>query len=130
MIQLTYHYEIFFWVGLVVLHVTGIEPFELPRGKAAEYLIISVAMNVMFSGSFLILISLTSPVLSSVAALLTIFLVAITDWVVYGKPISFAGFVGGLLIVSAFLGLAWDSWVELEEGSKEKELESSSDDDD
>jgi len=57
-------------------------------------------------------------------------LVAITDWVVYGKPISFAGFVGGLLIVSAFLGLAWDSWVELEEGSKEKELESSSDDDD
>ena len=118
------------WVGLAALHILGIEEFELPRGEAAYLLIISVTANVVFSGSFLVLISLTSPVLSSVAALLTIFLVAITDWMLTGVPISFAGMAGGLLIITAFLALAWDSWVELEEGKKEEDIESSEEGDD
>jgi hypothetical protein len=81
-----------------------------------------------FSGSFLILISLTSPVISSVAALyvplrsfcsgccanevfsldsLTIFLVAIVDWYIPDKngkhkALAPAAIVGGLIIVRAF----------------------------
>ena len=84
------------WIPLPILHVLGWEPFELPRGPAAGWLFISVIANASefprapslssgcldvlrrssayqstsaFSGSFLVLVSLTSPVLSSVAAL-------------------------------------------------------------
>ena len=81
------------WIPLPILHVTGYERFELPTGEAAWILFVSVIANAsmmlflstplflvpllsladlyhpVFSGSFLVLISLTSPVLSSVAAL-------------------------------------------------------------
>lgn len=75
-----------------------------------------------FSGSFLVLISLTSPVLSSVAALLTIFLVAIVDWFRTGQPLSFAAIVGGILIMVAFFLLSWSTYRELNEERK-KHLE-------
>ena len=76
------------WIPLPILHFTGLEVFEFPTGKKGLVLLISVISNASkrltqpacvaigkltllsaFSGSFLVLISLTSPVLSSVAAL-------------------------------------------------------------
>ena len=57
------------WIPLPILHIMGIERFELPGAEAGWLLLISVLANATFSGSFLVLISLTSPVLSSVAAL-------------------------------------------------------------
>lgn len=76
------------WIPLPILHFTGYEVFEFPTGEQGWVLLISVIANasmaaliplvhfykqltlmVAFSGSFLVLISLTSPVLSSVAAL-------------------------------------------------------------
>lgn len=107
------------WIPLPLLHWSGLEVFELPRGKAAALLLVSVGANVVFSGSFLVLISLTSPVLSSVAALLTIFLVAFTDWLWTGKPIGFAALVGGGVIVVAFGVLSWSTWVEMREEAVE-----------
>lgn len=83
---------------------------------------ISVLANAVFSGSFLVLISLTSPVLSSVAALLTIFLVAVTDFLIFGTPITFAEIFGGVLITGAFGLLAWSTWKEMSE-EKQKRLE-------
>jgi drug/metabolite transporter (DMT)-like permease len=63
-----------------------------------------------------VLISLTSPVLSSVAALLTIFLVAIVDWALPGgKPLSAAAIIGGGLIIAAFLLLSYSTYKEMEE---------------
>ncbi|KAI9669511.1 MAG: hypothetical protein M1829_005100 [Trizodia sp. TS-e1964] len=108
------------WVPLVIFHYTGIETFELPRGETAWVLFISVLMNAMFSGSFLILISLTSPVLSSVAALLTIFLVAIVDWLLTGQSLSPAAISGGLLIIGAFLLLSWSTYREMRDERKKK----------
>jgi drug/metabolite transporter (DMT)-like permease len=90
------------WIPLPILHVLGLEEFRWPTGEAAWMLMISVLANATFSGSFLVLISLTSPVLSSVAALLTIFLVAIVDWFRTGQPLSMASIIGGLLIIAAF----------------------------
>lgn len=84
-----------------------------------------------FSGSFLVLISLTSPVLSSVAALLTIFLVAIVDWLRTGQPLSLAAIIGGILIMVAFFLLSWSTYRELNEERKKHlendEVESDSD---
>jgi len=94
----------------------GWETFELPRGHAAGLLVISVFANAVFSGAFLVLISLTSPVLSSVAALLTIFLVALVDQMMpTGKPLTAAAIVGGLTICTAFFLLAWSMWREMSE---------------
>ncbi|CRK25780.1 hypothetical protein BN1708_018186, partial [Verticillium longisporum] len=59
------------WVPLPLLHWTGLETFALPTGHTAWMLFFSVIANATFAGSFLVLISLTSPVLSSVASLLT-----------------------------------------------------------
>ena len=88
-----------------------------------------------FSGSFLVLISLTSPVLSSVAALLvvfprldphkandfrlTIFLVAIVDTIKpHGEALSLGAIIGGLLIIGAFLLLSWSTYREMQEERK------------
>lgn len=77
----------------------------------------------VFSGSFLILISLTSPVLSSVAALLTIFIVAIIDQLLpppLNSPLSGAAIVGGLLIIGAFITLSWATYNEMDEERRKK----------
>ena len=109
------------WIPLPILHWTGLEPFELPSGPAASMLAISTLSNAIFSGSFLVLISLTSPVLSSVAALLTIFLVALVDWMLPGgQPLSFAAIIGGLLIIGAFLLLSWSTFREMNEERKKR----------
>jgi len=116
------------WFPLPILHITGIEIFELPTGYTAWLLLVSVLANATFSGSFLVLISLTSPVLSSVAALLTIFLVAIVDWLWTGVPLSGAAIVGGLLIITAFLLLSWSTYREMSEERRRKRVDLSESD--
>ncbi|KAI6090645.1 hypothetical protein F4821DRAFT_228715 [Hypoxylon rubiginosum] len=108
------------WVPLPILHILGWETFELPTGEAAFYLFVSVIMNATFAGSFLVLISLTSPVLSSVAALLTIFIVAVADWLITGQSMSAAAIAGGCMIVVAFLMLSWSTWREMTEDAERK----------
>ena len=108
------------WIPLPLLHITGIETFELPRGKAAWMLVVSVLANATFSGAFLVLISLTSPVLSSVAALLTIFLVALCDELLpepLHNDLSTAAVMGGVLIIAAFALLSWATFREMKEES-------------
>ncbi|KAJ4351399.1 uncharacterized protein N0V89_006741 [Didymosphaeria variabile] len=120
------------WVPLPILHYMGWEEFELPHGKQAWMMAISVFANATFSGSFLILISLTSPVLSSVAALLTIFIVAIVDQLLpppLNSPLTPAALVGGLLIIGAFCLLSWATYWEMDEERRMKlEVESDVDD--
>ncbi|KAI9663832.1 MAG: hypothetical protein M1821_007322 [Bathelium mastoideum] len=111
------------WIPLPLLHFSGIEPFELPDAHTGFILFISVVMNATFSGSFLVLISLTSPVLSSVAALLTIFIVAIIDVMLpppLYSPISAWAITGGLLIILAFVMLSLATYREMDEERKKK----------
>jgi drug/metabolite transporter (DMT)-like permease len=114
------------WIILPVLHFTGVETFELPRGEILWLLILSVVTNMLFSGGMLVLMSLTSPVLSSVASLLTIFIVAVVDWLFLSTPILLAGMVGGVFILIAFVMLSVATWRELvaeEEEGQEVENE-------
>ncbi|PSR85885.1 putative DUF6 domain protein [Coniella lustricola] len=110
------------WIPLPVLHITGIEVFELPTGATAWWLFLSVILNATFAGSFLVLISLTSPVLSSVASLLTIFIVALSDWFLTGQPLSLAAIVGGVMIIVAFVMLSLSTWREMAEEERRREL--------
>lgn len=112
------------WIPLPILHILDIERFELPHGEQAWMLLISVLANAIFSGSFLVLISLTSPVLSSVAALLTIFIVAIIDQLMpppLFNPLSAGSIIGGLLIIAAFFLLSWATYKEMDEERRRKE---------
>lgn len=109
------------WIPLPILHWLNIEKFELPTGTTALLVLCAVLSNAVFSGSFLVLISLTSPVLSSVAALLTIFLVALVDWFITGDPPSWAAIVGGIMIIVAFLGLSWSTYREMREHETKKQ---------
>ncbi|KAJ5865841.1 Drug/metabolite transporter [Penicillium rubens] len=129
------------WIPLPFLHWIGWETFEWPTGEAGWMLLISVGANaskyqsqrlsteaeanikIAFSGSFLVLISLTSPVLSSVAALLTIFLVALVDWFRTGDSLSMASIIGGILITVAFFMLSFSTYREMNE-ERRKHLES------
>lgn len=116
------------WIPLPILHITGLETFVLPTGATAWWLFLSVVMNATFAGSFLVLISLTSPVLSSVASLLTIFIVAISDWVLTGQPLSLAAIIGGVMIIVAFVMLAVSTWREITEDERRRELDMTDED--
>lgn len=109
------------WIPLPILHFSGVERFELPSGQAAALLAVSTLSNAVFSGSFLVLMSLTSPVLSSVAALLTIFLVALTDYFLKHEALSGATITGGCLIIIAFALLSWATYKEMMEEEKHRE---------
>ncbi|KAI9709274.1 MAG: hypothetical protein M1820_003394 [Bogoriella megaspora] len=114
------------WIPLPFLHFSGIETFELPDAHTGFILLISVLMNATFSGSFLVLISLTSPVLSSVAALLTIFIVALIDVLLpppLYSPLSGWALAGGLLIICAFFLLSWATYKEMDEERRKKVAE-------
>ncbi|KAG5359921.1 hypothetical protein CJU90_5766 [Yarrowia sp. C11] len=111
----------FLWMLLPILHWTGLETFELPHGSAAGVMVANIASNAIFSGSFLILMALTSPVIGSVAALLTIFLVAITDWLLFDTPIGTGGVIGGLIIIGAFVMLSYASFQELGEEAEDSD---------
>ncbi len=108
------------WIFIPIFHYTGIEEWETPNGEQAYMLLISTLANATFSGSFLVLISLTSPVLSSVAALLTIFLIVIVDWLYKNEKLSLAAIVGGILIVAAFMLLSWSSYREMDEERRKR----------
>ncbi|ODA80658.1 hypothetical protein RJ55_03617 [Drechmeria coniospora] len=108
------------WIPLPILHLLGIERFELPVASTCWLILAAVLANATFSGCFLVLISLTSPVLSSVAALLTIFIIALVDWVVKGQPLSWAAIIGGSMIIVAFLALSWSTYREMMEHEAQK----------
>lgn len=108
------------WVPIPILHILGIEKFEVPMASTCWLILFAVLANATFSGSFLVLISLTSPVLSSVAALLTIFIVAIVDWLLTGKALSPAAMLGGIMIIVAFLGLSYSTYREMKEHEAQK----------
>ncbi|KAK9458014.1 hypothetical protein V1511DRAFT_454516 [Dipodascopsis uninucleata] len=98
------------WICLPVLHILGFEVFEAPLGPAFFAVLISVLSNAAYSSSFLLVMSLTSPVWASVASLLTIFLVAICDWFFFGTPLTLGAIAGGSLIALAFTVLAYAGW--------------------
>ncbi|BFZ61590.1 hypothetical protein YB2330_002662 [Saitoella coloradoensis] len=112
------------WITLPLFHYLGIEIFEWPSEQVWLCLVISMVANFVFTAAFLTMVSLTNPVLSSVAALLSIFVIALTDMVITGKPLTRNALLGGFLIIVAFGVLAAATWRELteqEEGSDDSD---------
>lgn len=106
----------FGWVFIVVAHVFDLSKFSLVTSLYTWMLIIgSIVSNLVFSLTFLGLMSLTSPVLSSVSSLVTILLVGVFEWAVFGVSITSGQLLGNVLIVVGFVVLSFSYWAEITE---------------
>lgn len=51
---------------------------------------------------------------------ITIFLVAIVDWLLKDEPLSSAALVGGLFIIAAFILLSWSTYREIHDERRKR----------
>lgn len=103
--------------------LVGLYNFTMPHGSEVWALIwLSIAANLIFSVTFLGLMSLTSPVFSSVASLLTILLVGVYEWAFRGIAIGTSQLIGYTLIMVGFGLLTKASWKEISEEDQDDEL--------
>ncbi|KIJ45157.1 hypothetical protein M422DRAFT_30005 [Sphaerobolus stellatus SS14] len=98
----------FVW-AFPVLHWTSIETFRLPPDAHTFWCIVGIAAGgLVFNASFLILLGVWGPILTSIGSLLTIVLVLITDILFSHSGVTLWGILGAGMIVSAFGVLAFD----------------------
>lgn len=103
------------WPVVLLFHVFNIERFALPPAHLAPHLFISIFGNILFAGSFLLLVSLTTPVLGSVASVLATVLVPIVDYFLNGQALAGSDFLGGALIMLALVIMIVATWTETQQ---------------
>lgn len=111
-----------------VFHIHNFNLFDYGENTSAIWLYIfgSIVANLLFSASFLSLMALTSPVLSSVSSLVTIFLIGVVEWVLFGNELGLKQLVGDALVITGFAILTTASWREISEGNEDDEMETAS----
>ncbi|KAG7701730.1 hypothetical protein KL929_000933 [Ogataea haglerorum] len=110
-------------IPVAIVQLLGWHRFAFPTSGAQWlYIFLSTISNLIFSVSFLALMALTSPVFSSVASLVTILLVGIVEWLLWGISISLPQMLGYLLVVGGFGLLTYASWNEISEEDTADEL--------
>lgn len=139
--QSTFANFIMMWIGIFtfiilttgcilaqIFHIHNFNIFNYGEKTKTIYLYIcgSMVNNLLFSGSFLSLMALTSPVLSSVSSLLTIFLIGIVEWLLFGNKLSFQQLIGDVFVIIGFSILTAASWKEISEGNEDDDVETAS----
>lgn len=109
-------------------HLLGVHSFNLwhygpDTGRIWVLIAWLCASNLAFSACFLSLMALTSPVLSSVSSLLTIFLVGLVEWILFGTTLGPLQLLGDVLVVVGFLVLTIASWREIAQGLETDDVE-------
>ena len=61
--------------------------------------------------------------LSSVSSLTTIFLIGLTEWVLFGVKLSFQQLLGDMFVIAGFVLLTAASWKEISEGNDDDDVE-------
>lgn len=123
----TFTFFILFF-SMLFVHVFHIHRFNLfgygsKTGLIWSYIVGSLVANILFSASFLSLMALTNPVLSSVSSLTTIFLIGLTEWVLFGVRLSFQQLLGDFFVIVGFVLLTAASWKEISEGNDDDDVE-------
>lgn len=113
-------------VELLQIHHFRLFDYGENSARIWGYVLGSIVSNLLFSGSFLSLMALTSPVLSSVSSLLTIFLIGIVEWVLFGNALGKMQLLGDALVIVGFTILTAASWKEISEGQDEDDIETAS----
>ncbi|KAI5964868.1 uncharacterized protein KGF55_001939 [Candida pseudojiufengensis] len=112
-------------IFLQVFHIHKFNFFDYGDNTKTIWLYISgsIVSNLLFSASFLSLMALTSPVLSSVSSLLTIFVIGIVEWVVFGNALDLQQLIGDFFVIIGFVLLTIASWKEISEGNEDDDVE-------
>lgn len=106
--------------GLLIVELIGLHHFKFPTNpKVILIIIVSVFSNMLFSVSFLGLMSLTSPVLSSVSSLVTILIVGLFEWKFRDIIITAYQLIGYLFIIIGFTLLTYECWNEVSQEDTE-----------
>ncbi|KAF2766271.1 hypothetical protein EJ03DRAFT_330235 [Teratosphaeria nubilosa] len=98
------------WLALLLLHIFRIETFELPSWYAALWILIAVLAGSISITLLAVLVIWTDPIFGSFANVLSVFFVALSDWLFFDLSPSIATYAGGALVVVAFSLLAWDTF--------------------
>ncbi|KAK4896607.1 hypothetical protein LTR27_005525 [Elasticomyces elasticus] len=98
------------WVVLILLHIFGIETMVWPSGEVWLYIIIAVLSGSISITMLAVLVVWTDPVFGSFANVLSVFFVALSDWLLFGLTPSLATYIGGGIVVVAFSLLTWDTF--------------------
>ncbi|GAA5860960.1 hypothetical protein JCM1840_002019 [Sporobolomyces johnsonii] len=104
---------LFLWIPIPILDYVGWEEWDGPPPREVWAPLVGIiAGGVVFNGCFMLLISLWGPVVASVANLLTLILVAVSDalFVPSAPPLTTSSLIGGGMIVCAFAGLIWGEY--------------------
>ena len=117
--------------GILIVEVCQIHHFNLfnyghNTARIWAYIGGSIVSILLFSGLFLSLMALTSPVLSSVSSLLTIFLIGIVEWILFGNELGAKQLLGDALVIIGFALLTAASWNEISEGKDDDEIDAAS----
>ncbi|KAI9594424.1 hypothetical protein BDF19DRAFT_444787 [Syncephalis fuscata] len=94
------------WIPLPILHWINWEPFELPDMETMGYMCCIGLLSAISNACFLPIIALISPLFASVGSMLIIPMVAVTDWFVQDKAITFGLSVGSIGICIGFIMLS------------------------
>ncbi|ODQ80244.1 hypothetical protein BABINDRAFT_15998, partial [Babjeviella inositovora NRRL Y-12698] len=98
--------------AVIVMHFTVL-PIKLPPNLTCYALIAaSICANMTFVVMFLVMLSLTTPTIASVASLSTIWFVGLVDWLL-GTETTVGAWIGFAVIMLGFLGMCWGSWSEI-----------------
>ncbi|CAR65501.1 DEHA2B15422p [Debaryomyces hansenii CBS767] len=108
-----------------IFHIHSFNFFDYGKNTTKIWIFIcgSSIANILFSASFLSLMALTNPVLSSVSSLLTIFLIGIVEWFLFGNKLSFQQLLGDCFVIIGFIMLTTASWKEISEGNDDDDVE-------
>ncbi|KAJ3444030.1 solute carrier family 35 member f5 [Anaeramoeba flamelloides] len=93
-------FTIFFWI----LHVTGIEKFEIPSGKEFAVVLLNGLIGSVLSDIFWCFsVFLTSPIIATIGISLTIPLGMISDMIIKNSSFSQVYIYGAVLVIVGFL---------------------------
>jgi solute carrier family 35 protein F5 len=105
------------WPGLVILHITGIEPFALPpTNKILTIVLVNSASSLVSDFCWAYAMLLTSPLVVSVGLSLTIPLSLVGQMVLDAQYASWLYWVGAAVMVVSFVFINHEEKKEGEEG--------------
>lgn len=94
------------WPFILILYASGYEVPSLASGVSALRVIMSAVSNallsVLFNLSFLLTVTLTSPVFASLGTMITIPLSAYIDYLFYDRSFDLFSILGTLIIIGSF----------------------------
>ena len=105
------------WPGLVILHVTGVEPFQMPPSrKILTIVLVNSASSLVSDFCWAYAMLLTSPLIVSVGLSLTIPLSLVGQMVLDAQYVSWLYWVGAAIMVISFVFINHEDRKDEEEG--------------